>query len=124
MTALEKRIYLASRSPRRQELLQQIGISFELLILRAFPASRADLSEVPLQSDRAPEYALRLARRKAEIGWQRMLERRLPRLPVLGADTTIALDDEIVGKPVDWRPPNRYCAGCQAVRTTSTPPSR
>jgi septum formation protein len=98
---MEKRIYLASRSPRRQDLLQQIGISFELLILRAFPASRADLSEAPLQSDRAPEYALRLARRKAEIGWQRMLERRLPRLPVLGADTTIALDDEIVGKPVD-----------------------
>ena len=101
MTPLEKRIYLASRSPRRQELLQQIGVSFEVLMLRAFPASRADLSEAPLQSDRAPEYALRLARRKAEIGWQRMLQRRLPPLPVLGADTTVALDDEIFGKPVD-----------------------
>ena len=99
MNVMEKRIYLASRSPRRRELLKQIGISFEVLILRSFPAVRADVDESPRPGETPADYVTRIAATKAKTGWTRALERRLPRLPVLGADTTVAVDGEIIGKP-------------------------
>ena len=99
MNTLEKKIYLASRSPRRRELLKQIGINFELLIMRSYPQVRADVDETPQPGESPGDYVSRLARSKATAGWARLMERRLPRLPVLGADTTVAVDGGIIGKP-------------------------
>jgi septum formation protein len=101
MNALENRIYLASRSPRRRELLKQIGVNFEVLIMRSFPTVRADVDETPNPGESPGDYVTRIATNKAMTGWTRALERRLPRLPVLGADTTITLDGEIIGKPAN-----------------------
>ena len=99
MNVMEKRIYLASRSPRRRELLKQIGITFEVLIMRSYPIVRADVDETPRPGEIPADYVTRIAANKAKTGWMRALERRLPRLPVLGADTTVAIDGEIIGKP-------------------------
>ena len=101
MNGLDNRIYLASRSPRRRELLKQIGINFEVLILRSFPAVRADVDETPRPGESPGDYVTRIATNKAKTGWTRALERRLPRLPVLGADTTVTVDGEIIGKPAN-----------------------
>jgi septum formation protein len=101
MNALENRIYLASRSPRRRELLKQIGINFEVLIMRSFPTMRADVDETPRPAESPGDYVTRIAANKAMTGWTRALERRLPRLPVLGADTTVTLGGEIIGKPAN-----------------------
>ena len=101
MNALENRIYLASRSPRRRELLKQIGINFEVLIMRSFPTVRADVDETPQPGESPGDYVTRIAANKAMTGWTRAQERRLPRLPVLGADTTVTLSGEIIGKPLN-----------------------
>ncbi|HEX6829067.1 MAG TPA: Maf family protein [Burkholderiales bacterium] len=99
----DSRIYLASRSPRRRELLKQIGVNFELLLLREHPARGNDVDETPLPGEAPEDFVLRIARAKAEAGWQRATERRLPRLmqrlPLLAADTAVALGDSILGKP-------------------------
>lgn len=93
-------IYLASQSPRRRELLAQVGVKFQVLPLRSSPG-RADVDESPLADEPYSDYVIRLARGKAEAGWKRVLDRHLPNHPVLGADTTVALDGQILGKPVD-----------------------
>jgi septum formation protein len=94
-------IYLASRSPRRKELLRQIGIEFEELLLREATGRRRDVIEVPRKGEAALEYVTRIARAKATVGWRRMLRRELPPRPVLGADTEVVLDGAVLGKPVD-----------------------
>src|SRR5258706_706271 len=95
----ERGIYLASRSPRRRELLAQIGVRFHLLLFRARPGEPTEVDETPLAGELAAAYVERLARAKAEAGWRRMAQRNLPRAPVLSADTTVALDGRIFGKP-------------------------
>jgi septum formation protein len=85
----EKFIYLASGSPRRRELLQQIGVSFQLV--------GADLDETALQGESALAYVSRLAQAKATVGWER--SRNLGGAPVLAADTAVVLDGRILGKP-------------------------
>jgi len=103
MTHSDIRIYLVSRSPRRRELLKQIGIAFELLLLREDLRRGADVDETPVPGESAAAYVSRVARAKAEAGWCRIANRRLlPRL-VLAADTTVVLDGEIIGKPADTR---------------------
>lgn len=97
----EKRIYLASRSPRRRELLRQIGVSFELLLLREDPRRALDVDETLHAGEPAVDYVLRVARAKARIGAQRAAQRSLLLRPVLAADTTVVLGEEIVGKPRD-----------------------
>lgn len=99
MAMLEKRIYLASRSPRRRELLKQIGVGFEMLLLREDPKRTADVDETPLAGEVSAEFAVRIARAKAQAGWLSAAQRRLPRFPVLAADTVVALGPEIIGKP-------------------------
>jgi septum formation protein len=84
-------IYLASGSPRRRELLQQIGVSF-----RVIPA---DLDETALQAEAPAAYVSRLAEAKALAGWQR--SRGMEQAPVLAADTAVVLDGKILGKPKD-----------------------
>jgi septum formation protein len=99
--SLERGIYLASRSPRRRELLAQIDVRFHLLLFRSRPGEVVDVDETTLDSEAPDAYVERLARAKAEVGWQRMLQRNLPRAPVLSADTTVALAGRIFGKPAN-----------------------
>ena len=99
--SLERGIYLASRSPRRRELLAQIGVRFHLLLFRSRPGETMDVDESTFGGESAEAYVERMARAKAEVGWQRMVQRNLPRAPVLSADTTVALDNRIYGKPAN-----------------------
>ena len=84
-------VYLASGSPRRRELLAQIGVPFKLLT--------APVDETPLEEETPLAYVSRLAAAKAEAGWASARDE--PRAPVLAADTAVVLDDEILGKPKD-----------------------
>jgi septum formation protein len=95
-------IYLASRSPRRRELLAQIGVKFEPLLFREGSRQDADTDESPQPGEQPDEYVRRVARQKCEAAWQRVVMRRgLQRKPVLAADTTVALAGQIFGKPTD-----------------------
>ena len=96
---IDRSIYLASRSPRRRELLGHIGVKFHLLLFRNRPNAAPDVDEDPLAGEDPRAYVMRVARAKAAAGWKRMLERNLPRAPVLAADTTVALAGRIFGKP-------------------------
>jgi len=98
---LERGVYLASRSPRRRELLAQIGVRFHLLLFRSRPGEDPDVDERPLGNEAPDRYVERLARAKADAGWRRMVQRNLPHAPVLAADTTVALEGRIYGKPAD-----------------------
>jgi septum formation protein len=113
---LDRSIYLASRSPRRRELLGHIGVKFHLLLFRNRPGAAPDVDENPRSGEDPREYVMRMARAKAAIGWQRMLERNLPRAPVLAADTTVALDGRIFGKPVDRREAQEMLAALSGKR--------
>ncbi len=84
-------IYLASASPRRRELLRQIGVVYRLL--------RIEIDETPLAGESPDDYVVRLALAKAQAGCA-ALGRRQP-APVLGADTAVVVDDAILGKPRD-----------------------
>jgi septum formation protein len=99
-------IYLASASPRRSELLRQIGIAHEV--------RPVDVDETPRAGEPPARYALRLAEEKARALWERLgsSERR----PVLAADTTVALGDTILGKPAD-RDDARRILGALSDRT-------
>ncbi len=95
-------IYLASRSPRRRELLNQIGVKFEPLLFREGARADADTSEAVTPGESPDDYVRRVARMKAEAAWQRVVMRRgLQNKPVLAADTTVAVDGTILGKPAD-----------------------
>lgn len=102
MALLDKTIYLASRSPRRRELLRQIGVGHELLLLREDSKRGVDVDETPHAGELPRDYALRVATAKAAAGLQAVALRARGMIkPVLAADTTIALDDAIIGKPAD-----------------------
>jgi septum formation protein len=98
---IERGIYLASRSPRRRELLTQIGVRYHLLLFRGNADGDSEVGEAPLASESPDAYVERLARAKADAGWRRVLQRNLPHAPVLAADTTVALGSRILGKPAD-----------------------
>lgn len=101
MSAHAPQIYLASRSARRREILAQMGVHFDLLLLREAPGRPADVDETPLAGEEPAAYVQRVARLKTEMAWLRLQQRRLPRKPVLCADTTVAAGGEILGKPAD-----------------------
>jgi septum formation protein len=94
-------LYLASRSPRRQALLRQLDIEFEPLLLREALGRARDVVEEALDAEPAPHYVERMARTKAQVGWQRMQNRKLAERPVLGADTEVVLDGDVFGKPAN-----------------------
>ena len=99
---LTPRIYLASKSPRRRDLLRQIGVNFDVLTFRAGERGEdADVDETPLPGEAVERYVERLALAKAQAGMRRVLWRKLLPHPVLAADTTLEVDGEIVGKPRD-----------------------
>jgi septum formation protein len=99
--SLEKHIYLASRSARRRDLLKQMGVNFEMLLLREGAGRDADFDEKQLENESPRDYVVRVARLKAEAGWLRLEQRRLMRHPVLAGDTTVALNNTILAKPKD-----------------------
>jgi septum formation protein len=90
-------IYLASQSPRRQELLKQIGIRFELLL--AGPEEDAESLEHVHANESASAYVQRVAYAKTLAAAARLSARALPPAPILCADTTVSLDGQILGKP-------------------------
>src|SRR5215470_12653203 len=94
-------IYLASKSPRREELLRQLGIEFAAIRVREAPGRERDVDEVARDAEPPLHYVERIARTKAAVGWQRVLQRGLAPRPVLGADTEVVLDGVIFGKPKD-----------------------
>ena len=102
MAIIQPRIYLASQSPRRRELLKQAGINFEMLLLRSDPRRNIDVDETPLASEQPEIYVRRVCRAKAEAGYGALRLRNLPSFPVLAADTAVALDDIILGKPENF----------------------
>lgn len=94
-------IYLASKSPRRSELLRQLGVDFVELHLREATGRVRDIDEQAEDGEPPAHYVERIARTKATIGWKRMEQRLLAPHPVLGADTEVVLDGEVFGKPRD-----------------------
>ncbi|MFZ2307020.1 MAG: Maf family protein [Rhodoferax sp.] len=92
-------IYLASQSPRRSQLLDQLGIRHELLL----PGAEEDAEglEVQLRSEAPKTYVQRVTGLKLEAALLRLQQRQLPLAPVLCADTTVALGRTIFGKPED-----------------------
>ncbi len=97
---MAKHLFLASQSPRRRELLRQVGVDPTVLPLRVAPG-RADVDETPYPDEAASDYVQRLARMKAAAGLIAQVRRNLPVWPILAADTTVTLDGHILGKPVD-----------------------
>jgi septum formation protein len=96
-TATSARLYLASASPRRRELLTQVGLAHEVLLVPAPPGE--DEPQHPGES--AADYVPRTARDKALRGRDWMLSQDLPQLPLLAADTTVILAGAVLGKPAD-----------------------
>ncbi|MDP1977610.1 nucleoside triphosphate pyrophosphatase [Undibacterium sp.] len=97
----ENKIYLASKSPRRRELLHQAGIEFDLLLLRDAAPRGPDVTEIVLPGEAPEAYVSRVTQEKADKAWEIMhLRKMLPR-PVLAADTTVVLGKQILGKPAD-----------------------
>jgi septum formation protein len=90
-------VYLASQSPRRRQLLEQIGVQYELLL--ATPEEDAESLEVVLPNEAPLTYVKRVTQLKLEAAVQRMKQRGLANAPVLCADTTVALGRSILGKP-------------------------
>uniref|UniRef100_UPI001B356BFA Maf family protein n=1 Tax=Azohydromonas sediminis TaxID=2259674 RepID=UPI001B356BFA len=92
-------VYLASQSPRRRQLLAQIGVPHELLLPDADEDAEALEAERPGE---APEdYVVRVTRAKLDAALARWRRRALPPAPVLAADTTVALGRQVLGKPAD-----------------------
>ena len=116
-------IYLASKSPRRRELLKQIGIQFELLMMRE-QSPRGDVDEAPLANEAAHVYVERIALLKARIAMKAMRERRLPTRLILTADTTVTIDGEVLGKPVDLTTQCACWSGSATNRIRCSAPSR
>ena len=134
---MQTTIYLASKSPRRRELLHQIGVPFEVLLLRERLVQRAtpesvliatstlnndvastppsaekrrniqamangcDVDESPLLDELPHAYVERVVKLKADIAHKVMLARKLVVRPILAADTTVVLNNKIIGKPID-----------------------
>ncbi|MDR1850118.1 MAG: Maf family nucleotide pyrophosphatase [Zoogloeaceae bacterium] len=82
-------------------MLQRAGIRFEVLSFREPPRNDPENDESPKPSEAAADYVVRLARAKAAHGLRLLEERKLPRFPVLSADTALELDGEIIGKPAN-----------------------
>ena len=94
-----KFVYLASQSPRRRQLLEQLGIRYELLL--ADDSEDAEALEVVLPGEAPRAYVQRVTLLKLQAALARMQRRGLPLAPVLCSDTTVALGKTILGKPDD-----------------------
>lgn len=89
------KIYLASKSPRRRELLQQMGVQFELLPI--------DVVEEIAANETIEFYSKRITKEKLDAAWDKIIKDKLPIMPVLCADTEVVLDQHILGKPQSYQ---------------------
>lgn len=105
-------IYLASQSPRRRQLLEQLGIRHELLLPNAEgdEPEDAEAIEVVLPAEAPTAYVERVAGLKLDAAVARRARRGLPEAPILCSDTTVALGRTIYGKPEDARDAARMLA--------------
>ena len=94
-------VYLASQSPRRQALLDQIGVAYQVL-LPSDPAA-AEALEAVLPQEPALRYVKRVTRLKVQAAMRQIHQQSLPFAPVLCADTTVVVDGQILGKPANAR---------------------
>ncbi len=92
-------VYLASQSPRRAQLLDQLGVQHRPLL--PDPAEDAEALEAVRPAERPLDYVQRVTRLKLDAARRRLRRRRLPPAPILSADTTVALGQRILGKPED-----------------------
>jgi septum formation protein len=92
-------VWLASQSPRRAQLLEQIGVRFEMLA--PGPDEDAEALEAIVRGESPTQYVERVVRAKARAAAERLGARRLPPAPILVADTTVAIGGTVLGKPVD-----------------------
>ena len=88
------KIYLESKSPRRRELLTQMGIDFEFLLVNT--------PEIIAPNETPEIYSKRITEEKLEASWKKILNEKLATMPVLCADTEVILDNIILGKPRDY----------------------
>ncbi len=91
MNKSNTKIYLASKSPRRKELLEQIGVAFEII--------SAEIDETPLIDESVEDFVLRMAIEKAKAGYAVADDDK--KMPTLGSDTVVVIDGKILGKPLD-----------------------
>ncbi len=101
-------IYLASQSPRRSQLLQQLGVAHELLLPDA--AEDAESLEAELPGEAPIDYVQRVTRLKLDAAVERLARRGTTPAPILCADTTVALGARILGKPQDAADAERMLA--------------
>ena len=87
------KIYLASKSPRRRELLTQMGVPFEILPL--------DTPEIIAPNESPETYSVRVTKEKMDAAWAQLILQQAPLMPVLCADTEVVLNNQILGKPRD-----------------------
>jgi septum formation protein len=97
MKRMPKFVYLASQSPRRRQLLEQLGVAYELLL--PDDSEDAEALEVVLHNEAPRAYVQRVTQLKLDAALARMKKRKLPTAPVLCSDTTVALGKTILGKP-------------------------
>ena len=90
-------VYLASQSPRRKQLLEQLGVKFELLLPDA--SEDPEALEVVRPNEKPRTYVQRVTALKLEAALQRLKNRGLTPAPVLCSDTTVAIGSTIFGKP-------------------------
>lgn len=99
---LPDRIWLASKSPRRQELLAQLGVAFDVLQPPEQDAENQDMVNESIHvGESAYDYVNRLAQEKATYAWQYLVRTGQPQRPILSADTTVVIDGRILGKPAN-----------------------
>ena len=101
-------VYLASQSPRRSQLLEQLGVPHTLLL--PTPDEDAEALETVLPREAPADYVQRVTRLKLDAAMRRRVLRGLPDAPVLCADTTVALGRSILGKPRDAEDAKRMLA--------------
>lgn len=102
MSAMHEFIWLASQSPRRQQLLTQLGVAHQTLL----PGAQEEVDALERLEDEQPgewpaDYVQRVTRAKLKAACERWRQRDLPSAPILCADTTVALGRRILGKPAD-----------------------
>ena len=98
-------VYLASQSPRRRQLLEQMGVSYELLLPES--SEEAEALELVLENEAPAAYVKRVTRLKLDAAIAQLNQRKLRSAPVLCSDTTVALGRTIYGKPEDAKDAER-----------------
>ncbi|MGA0882888.1 MAG: Maf family protein [Burkholderiaceae bacterium] len=100
---MSRRLILASQSPRRKQLLEQLApsLDFELSVLKPSMEEDAESLEIPLPNENPSAYVERVTKAKLHAGLRRAQAHGLEGVPVLASDTTVAFNNEIFGKPVN-----------------------